>query len=127
MDEPLEQRVDSLNFMLAAWGGMMTIAGAAIYAGLENIEREDYDSINMMNLSDWTPHFFIAAGIPMIISYNQSKYGYAAAFVMGALNIAHELAQHYGVIAGGLQIEDIVAGTVGALGAVAVTKYAYRT
>ena len=125
MDEPLEHRIGSLNFMLAAWGAMMTAAGIAIYGGLQGVERENYSSVNLLNVTDWAPHFFLAAGIPMILAYTQSRYGYAAAGTMGALNVCHELAQRYSVIPGGFQLEDVIAGTLGAALAYGATKLSY--
>ncbi|MEK6968760.1 MAG: hypothetical protein AABX51_09135 [Nanoarchaeota archaeon] len=126
MDEPLDDdRVDSLNFMVACYGVLSIGAGLAIRLSLDEVERESYESVNLLNVSDYAPHFFIAAGIPLILSYQSSKAGYAAAALVGLLNVVHELGQHYGAIGGGFQLEDILAGTAGAVAAAAITKYAY--
>ncbi|TAL57630.1 MAG: hypothetical protein EPN86_01690 [Nanoarchaeota archaeon] len=121
LEDLIAQR-NSLNFMVSAWGIAMTEIGFGIRYSLDEVERESYQSVNFLDVASYAPHFFIAAGIPMVLSYHSSRTGYWTALAMAGINVAHELAQHYGLLAGGYQLEDILAGTVGALFAAGIVK-----
>lgn len=121
LEDLIAQR-NSLNFMVSVWGIAMTEIGFGIKYSLDDVERESYQSVNFLDVASYAPHFFIAAGIPMILSYHSSRTGYLAALGMVLINIVHEVAQHYALIPGGYQLEDIIAGTVGGLFAAGIVK-----